>query len=303
MRYVLFLLSVMVVFCTMQRSFATCPTHYGNCSHNCPHYNHYSHNHSSNGNNSVYLVDTRANKEEQKFPNCENHYMITETITHYYSDGTRRTIANSTIYNKDGSVLVENCRSVKHILFNKEHYFIVYKDKSYQILDTTGKRITSNNYSKMEEIAPNRLLVKKDKKFGIIDLHQNTIVPAKYQEFEKIGGNDIYITKLNHYWGVLDIDNNILIENDCDKIKPLYDTLLIKRYNKYGLADLTGNIILEINNDKITKLGEYILAKKDKKYAIYDYEGKKISDYKYKQVKLERNKLKGLKYNDIWEEL
>ena len=77
---------------------------------------------------------------------------------------------------------------------------------------------------------------------------------------------------MNGYYGVLDSDNNILISNDCDKIKRVNDVLIIRRYDKYGLANLDGAIIYDVNYDKIKKMGEYILIKQNKKYGVYNPE-------------------------------
>ena len=94
-----------------------------------------------------------------------------------------------------------------------------------------------------------------------------------------------------------------MVKNDCDKIKSLQDTILIKRYNKYGLADLDGKIIYEVKYDKIKKLGEYIVVKDGKKYFVLDYDGERMNDFSYKKIKLERNTLYGLSDDKVWVEI
>ncbi len=291
---------------TSEMSFGYCSSCYNtncNCTNRNSHYHNSNYRNCSSSSCSTYLVETREEITEDKFPNCKNHYMVTKTTTKYYSDGSKLSFAISTIYNSDGSILVDDCRNVKHIIYNNEHYFTFLKDKYYRVMNSQGIRLTGANYTQMQEVAPNRLLVKRDKKYGVIDLNQKTIIPIKYQELEQIENNNVFISKLNHYYGIVDIDNNILVENTCDKIKPLQDTLLLKQGNKYGLADLLGNVLLTNDNDQIKKLGEYILVKKNNKYAVYDFEGNQLSDYKYSRVKLERNQLKGFTVSDTWESL
>jgi sporulation protein YlmC with PRC-barrel domain len=151
----------------------------------------------------------------------------------------------------------------------------------------------------MSELEPNRILVRRDKKYGIINLSDETIVPVKYDKFETVNKRTM-IAKLNGYYGVIDYDNNTLIFPDCDRIKPFYDTLLLKRYHKYGLATLDGEKLFEPHYDKIKKLGEYILIKKNDKYGVLNSKGEFIEEIIYKKIKLERNRLKGTTDNSNW---
>ena len=251
--------------------------------------------------NHVYLVHKDFYQEEQNFHNCDKHYVLTETTVCYYSNGSRRTYTNSTIFNKDGSIVATNCRDVKHLIFNKKHYFTFYKNKKYNILDESGVITSVKNYKKMEEIAPNKLLVKLDKKYGIIDLKENKIVPIKYKKFEKIG-DDLYLTKLNGFWGILNSSNKTILRNQYDKITPIYECFKIKRKDKYGLIDSKGNIIINAKCDSIKKIGEYIIVKLEGKFGVYDSVGNKISECIYRKIRLERNILEG-KLGKIWEEI
>lgn len=241
-------------------------------------------------------------QEEMNFANCNKHYAVKETTVYYYSNGTRRSYITSTIFNQDGSVLESDCSNVKHLVYNKKHYFTFYKNKKYQIIDEFGNYISVNNYKLMKELAPNRLLVKLDKRFGIIDLNNNIITPIKYKEFEQLEPN-LFLTKLNGYYGLCDNSNNILIKNEHDKIKPLYETYLLKKYNKYGLTNKSGKLILPIEYDKIKKLGEYILIEKDGKYGVLDSFGNIIAKPIYKKIRLERNHLEGKLTGNYWQSL
>ena len=264
------------------------------------------HNQSSHSSSSsstpVYLVKKETNIDKVKFKDCEDHYAMQETIIDYYSDGSKRTYTNSTVYKSDGTILVSDCRKIEHLVYEDKHYFIVYKQKGAQLLDNNAESITIRKYSSIQSILPNRLLVKYNKKYGIIDLTEKVIVPIKYQHLEQIGF-DKFIAKLNGYYGIIDVNNNIILDCDCDKIKPLFDTYVVKRYDKYGLYDINANKIADINNDKIEKEGEYILVKKNNKYSIYDYAGRLLTDIKYKKVRLKRNHLQGLNNKNKWEKI
>lgn len=268
-----------------------------------PHHGGYHrHYHGSSCSSHVYLIRSDYNESESKFANCDSHYLLTKTTVNYYSNGTRRTYYTHTIFNDDGTVLIDDCYSVKHTIYENKHYFLVRKGKFFQIMDSSGKILASREYKSMQEIEPNKILVKSNKLYGIIDLNENIIVPIKYKSFEPIGHN-LFLTNLNGYYGITDSSNNTLLKNKYDKIKPLFETYLLKIEGKKGLCDKFGNLILEANNDSIKKLGEYIVVKKDKLYSIYDTNGRRISDEYYKKVDLERNTLKVLPINKDWQEL
>lgn len=241
-------------------------------------------------------------QQEYNFNNCDRHTLLEETSVYFYSNGTRRTYKTNTIYDKDGSILENNCSNVKHHIWNNKHYFTYYKNGKYQILSENGEIITNKKYKQMKEIAPNKLLVKLDKKYGIINLNGQVIVPTKYKKFEQID-NNLFLTKLNGYYGILDDSNKILVKNEHDKIETLYNTYLVKKYDKYGLVDKNGKWILPVEYEKIKKLGEYILVKKENKYGILDSDGKIIANCIYKKIRLNRNNLEGKLYKGKWQSL
>lgn len=257
--------------------------------------------HSCNSSSCVYLVGKDFTQSEEKFLNCNKHFVVRDITTYLYSNGTRRTQESATIYNLDGSVLESNCSNVEHHINGKLHYFSFYKSKKYQIIDENGVIYTIKNYKKMKEIAPDKFLVKLDKLYGVIDFRENTIIPIKYKSFEQIG-QDLYLTKLNGYYGMINSSNKTLIKNEYDKIKPLYETYVLKRKDQYGLADNKGNIILSPIFDKIKKCGEYIIVQKGKYYGVFDATGNQITQFIYKDIRLDRNNLQG-KLNREWEDI
>lgn len=249
-----------------------------------------------------YVTHTNYFQEGHRFANCNRHSLLNETTVYYYANGSRNSYTTSTIFNQDGSILESGCYNVKHLIYNNKHYFTFYKNKKYQILDENGNYLSVKNYKFMKEVAPNKLLVKLDKKYGIIDLKENVVTPIKYKKFEQVGLN-LFITQLNGYYGMCDNSNNILINNENDSIKQLYETYLIKKMGKYGLADKNGKIILPVEYDKIKKLGEYILTEKNNKYGVLDSTGTIIAEPIYKDIRLNRNSLEGKLPKGSWTNL
>lgn len=249
---------------------------------------------------SARLVGTDCYQEEHLFADCNRHSMISDTNIYFYSDGTRRSYTYYTIIDNTGGVIISGLSDAKHVIYNNNHFFLIKKNNKYKILSENGEILTKRDYTKMSEIEPNKLLVRANKKYGIIDLAENTIIPIKYKSLKLIGKN-IFLTNLNGYHGIIDTSNNILVKSDCEKIKQLYDTFLLKRYGKFGLADLNGHILYEAEYDKIKTLGEYIVIKKDKKYGVLNSLGEEITPICYKKIKLERNSLMGKTEQNNWE--
>lgn len=290
---------VILSFTLSQAVFSACHCSSGAC--HCAGHSHChgSHHSSSSESHPVYLINQTFSKEEQKFNDCDKHYVVTETTTNLYSDGTKRVLTKSTIYDSDGTVLVENCQSVKHVVDGDEHYFLIRRNRDCQIINSIGEVTSTRKYSGMDMVNPSRIIVRYNKRYGIIDLHENVIVPIKYQRLENIG-KDMFKTKLNRYYGLIDINNKVFVDDNCDSIKPLFDTYLIKRNHKYGLVTLDGHEIMPAIFDKIKPLGGYILVENNDKYGILDVNGYPISKVEYKKIKLERNQIKCLTDDNHW---
>ena len=250
----------------------------------------------------VYVIRTDHHQTQSSFHNCNNLQLLTETTTHYLSNGGRRTYVNHSILNLDGTIFIANCSSVHHFIHNNKHYFLIKQGKYAKILTEDGQQLNKRNYTSLREIAPNRFLARYEKRYGIIDLEENLIIPLKYNKFEQITAN-LFITKLNGYYGIVDCYGNELFDNSYDKIKPLYDTLLLEKYDKYGLVDMDGNLIADVKYEKIKKLKEYILLKANKQYQVFDANGKTISNKCYKKIKIERNRLIGKTNGNYWEDI
>lgn len=263
--------------------------------------NSYYHNHYSSCHNCSYVVRSDTYQTQENFANCDKYTLLIDTTVNYYSNGSRRTYNIYSVLDKDGNVLISNCNDIKHVDYNKKHYFLAKKGKYYSIVQDNGVAWAQRKYTKMSEVAPNKILVMVDKKYGIIDINENIIVPIKYKEFNQVNSN-LFITKLNGYYGIIDNSNNIFLKNQFDKITQVYDTFIAKKQGKYGLLSNDGKIILNPEYDKIKKLGEYIIVEKNNKYGLFDSTGQQLLETKYKKIRLKRNTIEA-KLDKVWEEL
>lgn len=246
------------------------------------------------------LIGKTYYQNEFTFNNCNEHFLYKETVVYHYSDGSKNYFYNYGIINKDKTFLIENCSDIQHIIFNNEHYFLIKKNGYYNIIDKNGVLLTQNKYKTMTRLDNNTILVKSNnKRFGIIDIKGNEIIPIKYHSFEQIK-KDLFITKLNGYYGLINTTTNKRLKNEYDKIKPLQNTLLLKKYDKYGLANNKGEVILPTIYNKIEQLEQFILIKEKSQISILNNAGKKITDKTYKKIRINRNTLEGLTNDKKW---
>jgi hypothetical protein len=262
---------------------------------------HGGHYYSSSTSTAVYLVSREVVPNVHTFKDCVEHSATSETVISHYSNGTTNSYTYYTVFDAKGNVIASNCTDVQHIIYDNVHYLLLKNGGKYGIYSHDGFLISNRNYTTMYEIAPNRLLVRANKMYGVIDLLENTIVPIKYKEFKNVG-KDLYITKLNGYYGMVNSSNYNFFPPEYDKISQLYDTFVLKKFGKYGLADAYGNLILEPIYDKIKKQKEFIVVKKDKKWGVLDSSGRMLSEIGYEKIRINRNHLEG-KINGMWIEI
>jgi len=247
----------------------------------------------------VVPVSTYVNNYQELFPGCDEHTLLINEVITEYSD---RTTSSSRIYSvvdANGYTILANADYVEHLYKGYDHYFLVRLNGKYQIVDAYGRIVTPEGYISARIIAPDRIRVSKNLSFfkvgyGILDSAGNVIVPVKYQAITKGNfNNGLYITKLNGYRGLIDLNNRIFLNDDYDSITEFASTYRTKKKGKYGLVDLYGKIILEAEYDKITKTGDYITVKKGNLWAAYDSYGRNLAPFRYKKIKLDRNTLVG----------
>lgn len=248
----------------------------------------------------IVPVATYSTQYQQPFDGCEEHYLLITEITTEYSDNTASTSRLYSVVNKDGAMLVENVKSVEHLNNDYEHYFLIYANGRYEIIDSYGAMTSPELFTSAKMAAYDRIIVSKSLSafktgYGVVDYSGKVIVPLKYQtmNYGKFN-NGLYMTKLNGYWGLSSLDNEIFAKNENDSIKEFLSTYRLKKEGKFGLLGFDGHKILDTIYDSIDTLGsEYIVVKSGKKYALYDAYGNSLSPFRYKKIKMERNSVVG----------
>lgn len=247
----------------------------------------------------VVPISTYVNNYQEFFPGCEEHTLLINEIVTEYSDRSTSTDRLYSVVDMNGYTILTNATAVEHLYKGYNHYFLVRINGNYQIIDAYGRMVTPEGYVTATLVEPDRIKVSKNLSFlkvgyGILDADGQVIVPVKYQSISPGKfNNGLYITKLNGYYGLINLDNKVFLNNEYDNIKEFQSVYLLKKEGKYGLVSFYGDLILDAKYDKISKLGEYITVKKGNLWAAYDSYGRTLTPFKYKKFKLDRNSLIG----------
>lgn len=112
---------------------------------------------------------------------------------------------------------------------------------------------------------------------GIIDFEQNIIVPFEYSSIKAVEEDkDLLIVRKNGKYGVVTIDNHIIINLEYDSISQFYnDVAIARKNNKAGAIDSRGNIVIPFRYDHIEDFQEndYTVAREDNSFTFYDING------------------------------
>lgn len=122
---------------------------------------------------------------------------------------------SESILNIDGSI--SNINKYSEVIQNlSDGKFIVKIDKSYAIVDKLGKFILSPKYSEMHyhsgvDDNNDRFIIVVDKElYGIYDSKLNKFVTPQYDNIER-SSIEYFFAKKNGKWGLIDMDNNIIL--------------------------------------------------------------------------------------------
>jgi len=188
--------------------------------------------------------------------------------------------------------------------------FFVCKNEYCGIIDKNGKFKIPCEYESIESI-DNNFLIHKNSYSWIVDINLNTkIKPFKYDYLNNIDNKKL-IARYEKKYGVIDINDNIMVSFIYDNIRWLdytfssdgYDytnkEYLIAVYNgKYGLINHNGDILISFEYDNISSIlvdddcdygyvvyaNGLVNAEIEKKHGILDFNGNEIIPVIYKYI-------------------
>ncbi|QNL21126.1 WG repeat-containing protein [Hyphobacterium sp. CCMP332] len=158
-------------------------------------------------------------------------------------------------------------------------------------------------YSSIEFISNEKIMVEKADNFGLIDISENSLIPVEYSNLEWQPGyrNNLFIAKKDDY--VLVDEKNKVILNSSYPIIRQGKLFIVKDEKKQYLYQADGDLIYEDKIDSIFVMSSsnFFAIRQKGKWGLMDVKGKEILDRDYDNIQFLTDKHFALESDGIWE--
>lgn len=119
--------------------------------------------------------------------------------------------------------------------------------------------------------------IDKNENFGIIDKDNNILIENKYTFIDYLL-NDYFIAQDETYLGIIDINEDIIVKFNYDVLQKLENTNVIQgiKDNNIELIDNNMNVIASMENAEIEIEKNYIKIYNSKDKKFFDFDGKEL---------------------------
>lgn len=174
------------------------------------------------------------------------------------------------------------------------------EDKGFGILNSNGDIVVPCEYSGLGEGFFNKIVygsffdgkniaaTKDGEKCGIIDISQRIVVPFEYTKIKDSGifNHKACLVLSNGLWGVLDLNNNFIIDCKYQEINTFFNNQAVAKLNNlYGVINEDGDTIISFIYDSLRCLSNgYYIAKLKGDYYVLDSYGNITIDNVYSSI-------------------
>ncbi len=153
---------------------------------------------------------------------------------------------------------IQNYSEFKELAKFKNGYAKLKYDKSYNLIDTTGKRIYPRNQANLGEYG-NLIAVKKGQHWGYLTPKGNTAIPNSFSMARSFEG-DFGIAGSEPLWGLINKKGKYIIEPYFEKLDFLNDSLLLaKSRSSYGILNTQGDTLLKFTYISIEPINDSVV--------------------------------------------
>ena len=194
--------------------------------------------------NSIFLIDKKDRKDiileevlDIKYFN-KNYFIIKKGSIEVFDENL----------NKKEIYLGDNVYPISEKIFllgDKENYYLISREKKIKYSEN------------IEQIYDEYLVINEGNKRSIKKIGEEQSLIMGYDTIY-MNEKDSIIVQKNGKYGVIDINNKILIPYHYDKISPLYKGYYAVELNfKCGLIDKNGKVVLPLEYEAITNFNQY----------------------------------------------
>ena len=183
----------------------------------------------------------------------------------------------------------------------------------YVIIDFSGK-VLSKKYAVIKDFSEYKAIVRKnfptgkiiklDHDWGILDTNGNLINGLKYTKLGNFHNNRALFYELGKGWGYIDANGTIIIEAQYFNAENFSENraVVYSKYNRSGLIDSNGMVIMQPKHNKIIAREQNIcLVKGGEKYYYYLTEDlKRVFPIIFEDAKTFRYNVAAVKLKNYW---
>ena len=161
---------------------------------------------------------------------------------------------------------------------NEKYSIAITNDEKFKIYDNSTKELMDYEYEYLEYLYDDCFITFRNSKFGIIDINNNTIVDIKYDSIQKIPNTKIVqATDFKKETTDIIVANNVIQTMNQLEIYTKENYIILQSNSDRKYMDFDGNIV-EASKLFERKLYAY---KKDEKWGFADKDGQVIIEPQY----------------------
>ena len=151
---------------------------------------------------------------------------------------------------------------IKLVADNTQHLFsLVY-----------NKLVTTDPFEAFYPFSDEYVLCKKNRMLGLVDHCGQIVLSPKYNEIQAYD-SDVFRVNLNGNWGIVTLDDLVLIPFKYDYIAPMKNRLcVIIKNRKLGIANHRGRVLVDTDYDRIALEEDQAKAYKGEVITVYDFD-------------------------------
>lgn len=184
------------------------------------------------------------------------------------------------LINKNGETVINT--EYDDITFGGE-YINAYLNNELIILDLNGNKIDNSEFVSLKNTEDNNyyIAIDKDDLYTVLDVNRNNLLSEKYDYIEYLGDSKFIVMK-DRKSGVIDNNNNFLIEVKYNSLIKIYGTNLIQAYDSETDETIIYNKDFQevgrMQAAEVNTRDNYVVLISDNNFEYFNYDGEKIEE-------------------------